>query len=94
MMRRIFAPIGAALAVLAATPAARSDPLGQVVPSGQGPWVAFVLLFGGLAVAILLIAAFGGGVGPRPTIGAPPPDAPEDHEHHEPDPGVDNATDD
>lgn len=93
-MRRILASLGAALTVLAASPAARSEPLGQVVSSGQGPWVAFVLLFGGLAVAILLIAAFGGGVGPRPTIGAPLPEAPEDHEHHEPDPGMDDATDD
>lgn len=68
-MWRILASIGAALGVLAAAPAARSEPLGQIVTAGQGPWVAFILLVGGLAVAILLIAALGGGVGPRPTTG-------------------------
>lgn len=41
----------------------------RTLPANDGPWLGLIVGFGAIALAVLLIAALGGGIGPRPEIG-------------------------
>lgn len=47
----------------------------QRAQQARWPWVALVVAFGGLALGVLIIALWGAGRGPEPTLGPARPDA-------------------
>jgi hypothetical protein len=61
-------------------PPAVGDALGGArrLPPPRGPWLALIFSLGGIAFAVAVIALWGAGTGPQPTVG----EASESQTHH------------
>jgi len=49
----------------------------RTVPANRGPWLAFIAGFGGIGLAVALVALWGRGIGPAPTLAREPTGQPD-----------------